>query len=61
MKNIMLGLVVIGSVDFAYQMYTHNKQMKMTKQEGKEEYKQMEGDPVVKSQIKQKQRQMAHY
>lgn len=58
MKNIMLGLVVIGSVDFAYQMYTHNKQMRMTKQEVKEEFKQMEGDPLVKAQIKQRQRQM---
>lgn len=59
MKNIMLGLVVIGCVDFAYQLYTHNKQLKMTKQEVKEEYKQMEGDPIVKGQIKQRQRQMA--
>lgn len=59
MKNIMMGLIVIGSVDFTYQMYAHNKQMKMTKQEVKEEYKQVEGDPLVKGQIKQKQRQMA--
>lgn len=59
MKNIMLGLVVIGAIDFTYQMYTHNKQMKMTKQEVKEEYKQVEGDPIIKGQIKQRQRQMA--
>lgn len=31
----------------------------MTKQEVKEEYKQMEGDPQIKSKIKEKQRQMA--
>ena len=31
----------------------------MTKQEVKEEYKQMEGDPQIKGKIKQKQRQMA--
>ena len=59
MKNIMLGLVFIGCADFAYQLYSYNKQMRMTKQEVKEEYKQMEGDPLIKSQIKQKQRQMA--
>lgn len=59
MKSIMLGLIVIGCADFAYQLFTHNKQMKMTKQEVKEEYKQMEGDPQVKSQIKQKQKQLA--
>lgn len=58
-KNIILGLIVIGSIDFTYQMYTYNKQMRMTKQEVKEEYKQMEGDPIIKGQIKQRQRQMA--
>lgn len=59
MKNIMLGLVFIGCGDFAYNMFTHNKQMRMTKQEVKEEFKQMEGDPIIKGQIKQRQRQMA--
>lgn len=59
LKNIMLGLVFIGCADFAYNLYTHNKQMKMTKQEVKEEFKQMEGDPIIKGQIKQRQRQMA--
>lgn len=51
--------VVIGAIDFAYQLYSHKKAMKMTKQEVKEEFKQAEGDPHVKSQIKQKQRQIA--
>lgn len=51
--------VTIGVVDFAYELYSHKKGMKMTKQEVKEEFKQAEGDPNVKSQIKQKQRQMA--
>lgn len=59
MKNILLGLVFIGCADFAYNMFTHNKQMRMTKQEVKEEYKQVEGDPIIKGQIKQRQRQMA--
>ena len=40
-------------------LYSHKKGMKMTKQEVKEEYKQAEGDPQVKSQIKQKQRQLS--
>lgn len=51
--------VVIGAIDFAYQLYSHKKGMKMTKQEVKDEYKQAEGDPQVKSQIKQKQRQIS--
>lgn len=59
LKTIMIGIIVIGVADYAYSMYTHNKNMKMTKQEVKEEFKQMEGDQLVKSKIKQKQRQMA--
>lgn len=51
--------VAIAAADFAYQLYSHKKGMKMTKQEVKEEYKQAEGDPKVKSQIKQKQRQLS--
>lgn len=51
--------VAIGVADFAYQLYSHKQGMKMTKQEVKEEYKQAEGDPKIKSQIKQKQRQLS--
>ena len=57
--QIFLCLVVIAALDFAYQFYTHKKQLRMTKQEVKEEYKQQEGDPQIKSRIKQKQRQIA--
>ncbi|MGL5693797.1 MAG: flagellar biosynthesis protein FlhB, partial [Peptostreptococcaceae bacterium] len=55
----LLVAVVIGVIDFAYQKYAHKKKLKMTKQEVKEEYKQMEGDPLIKSKIRQKQRQMS--
>lgn len=55
----ILIAVVIAVFDFAYQIYSHKQKMKMTKQEVKEEYKQMEGDPIIKSQIRQKQRQMS--
>lgn len=56
----ILIAVVIGAIDFAYQFYSHNKKMKMSKQEIKDEFKQSEGDPQVKGQIKQKQREMAN-
>lgn len=58
--SIALAVVVIAIIDFVYQKYTHNKDLKMTKQEVKEEYKQMEGDPHIKGKIKQKQRQMSN-
>lgn len=57
--SICLAVIVISILDFAYQKYTYKKSLKMTKQEVKEEFKQMEGDPHVKGQIKQKQREMA--
>lgn len=57
--SICLAVVVISVIDFAYQKYTHNKDLKMTKQEVKEEYKQMEGDPHIKGKRKQKQREMS--
>jgi flagellar biosynthetic protein FliR/FlhB len=57
--SISLAVVVISAIDFVYQKYTHNKDLKMTKQEVKEEYKQMEGDPHIKGKRKQKQREMS--
>jgi flagellar biosynthetic protein FlhB len=46
-------MTVIAAIDFAYQKYTNHEQMKMTKQEVKDEYKQQEGDPQIKSKIRQ--------
>lgn len=60
LSTVLIVVIVIAVLDLAYQMYTHKKKLKMTKQEVKEEYKQMEGDPQIKSKIKQKQRQMAN-
>ncbi len=50
---------VLAILDYMYQKWEHNEQLKMTKQEVKEEFKQMEGDPQIKGKIKQKQREMA--
>jgi len=57
--KICLIMLVISIIDFAYQKYKHNKELKMSIQEIKEEYKQQEGDPQIKSKIRQKQREMA--
>lgn len=57
--RISLVLIIIAIFDFIYQRYDHEKQMKMTKQEVKEERKQMDGDPMVKSRIRSLQREMA--
>ncbi|WP_040211257.1 EscU/YscU/HrcU family type III secretion system export apparatus switch protein, partial [Clostridium polynesiense] len=50
---------IIAIVDFVYQRFMFNKDLRMTKQEIKEEYKQDEGDPQLKSKIKQRQREIS--
>lgn len=51
--TVTCATLIIALADFAYQKYTHLKKLRMTKQEVKDEYKQMEGDPLVKSKIRQ--------
>jgi len=52
-------LILIAAIDFLYTRYEMEEKMKMTKQEVKEEYKEMEGDPYIKSQIRRIQQEMA--
>ncbi len=52
-------LLTIAIFDFVYKKWENEKELKMSKQEVKDEYKQMEGDPFIKGKIKEKQRQMA--
>ena len=57
--RICVALVVLGAFDFIYQWWEYEKNIRMSKQELKEEYKQTEGNPEIKSKIKQKQRQIS--
>lgn len=57
--NIIIFLVILGIADYIYQRFEFMKNMKMTKQEVKEEYKEQEGDPQIKSKRRQIQRQMS--
>lgn len=57
--KIAVVFVAVAAIDFLFQKYKFDKDMKMTKQEVKEEYKQMEGDPQIKSKRRQKQQQLA--
>ncbi|WP_077367484.1 flagellar biosynthesis protein FlhB [Anaerosalibacter sp. Marseille-P3206] len=57
--KIIGALFFISIIDYIYQWREYEKNLMMTKQELKEEYKQMEGDPLVKSKIREKQRKMA--
>lgn len=44
------ALLAIAAMDYGYGWYKHEKSLRMTKQEVKDEYRQQEGDPLVKSQ-----------
>lgn len=57
--KICAVLIGIAFLDFLFVRWEMEEKMKMTKQEVKEEYKEMEGDPHVKAQIRSIQQEMA--
>jgi flagellar biosynthetic protein FlhB len=52
-------LIFLAALDYAFQRYSHEQSIKMTKEEVKQEYKQREGDPQVKGRIRQVQREIS--
>lgn len=56
---VSLSLLVIAAIDVPFQVWNHTKELKMTKQEVKEEHKQQDGNPEVKGRIRQLQREMS--
>ena len=54
-----MAFTVIAFFDYLYQRWDYEKELKMTKQEVKDEYKQTEGNPEIKGRIRRIQRQMA--
>lgn len=57
--QISMFLLIFAFIDWIIQTRKHKKDLRMTKQEIKEEFKQTEGNPQIKGKIRQKQRQMA--
>jgi flagellar biosynthesis protein FlhB len=55
----VIALIILSLLDYLYQRYEYEKKLKMTKQEIKEERKQMDGDPQIKSRVRSLQREMA--
>ncbi|MGI2156675.1 flagellar biosynthesis protein FlhB [Shewanella baltica] len=53
------SILLIVVIDVPFQIWNHNKQLKMTKQEVKDEYKDTEGKPEVKSRVRQMQHELA--
>ena len=52
-------LIMLAILDYAYQRWEHEKSLRMSKKDIRDEYKHTEGDPVIKGRIKRQQREMA--
>lgn len=59
--KIGVFLLLLAVVDYIYQYWEHSKSLRMTKKELKDEYRQYEGDPLIKGRIRQRQRQVSYH
>ena len=57
--KVGVSFLLIAMLDFLFQKWQHKKDLMMTHQEVKEEFKEREGNPLVKSRIRSLQREMA--
>ena len=57
--GMLVVIFIIAVLDLLYQRYEHMKKMRMTKQELKDEYRQSEGDPLVKAKLRQLRQEKA--
>ncbi len=55
------ALVLVAALDYAWQKYQHESQLKMSRDEVRDEYKQQEGSPEIKGAIRRRQREMARH
>lgn len=58
-NKVAIGFLAVSLIDYLYQKWDYEKQLMMTKQEVKEEFKQTEGNPEIKGRIKELQRRRA--
>lgn len=57
LKRVLAALLFLAILDIVHAKYSYEKELKMSKQEVKEEFKREEGDPIVKSRMRSMQRQ----
>ncbi|NLL17587.1 MAG: flagellar biosynthesis protein FlhB [Clostridia bacterium] len=57
--GVIAAFLAIAVLDYIFQRKEFEKSIRMSKQEVKEEFKQMEGDPLLKAKLREKQRQLA--
>ncbi|MCL4162783.1 UNVERIFIED_CONTAM: hypothetical protein GTU68_037496 [Idotea baltica] len=56
---IVSALIIIAAIDVPFQLYQHAQKLKMTKEEVRQEMKELEGNPEIKARIRQQQREMS--
>lgn len=57
--TIVSALIIIAAIDVPFQLYQHAHKLKMTKEEVRQEMKELEGNPEIKARIRQQQREMS--
>jgi len=57
--RVCVAFIILAALDWVYQKMEHEKRLKMSKHEVKEEFKKTEGDPLIKSRIRSIQMKMA--
>ncbi|NVJ99147.1 MAG: flagellar biosynthesis protein FlhB [Alphaproteobacteria bacterium] len=50
--GVLIVMAIVAAIDFSFQSYQHQKKLRMTKQEVKDEHKQTDGDPKVKGRLR---------
>lgn len=58
-ETVAIVMAFVAAADYLYQWFDYEQQLKMSKDEIKEEYKQTEGDPQIKGKIRERQQQQA--
>lgn len=56
---VSASLLLIALIDVPFQLYEHNKNMRMTRQEVRDEYREIEGKPEIKSAIRRAQQEIS--
>lgn len=57
--SLLIALFIIATIDYFWQRYTHTKELRMSRQDQKDEHKQTEGSPEVKAKIRRMQMETA--
>ena len=58
--RVVIAMLMLGGLDYAFQWWRRNEELRMTTHETKEELKEMEGDPQIRRRVREIQRQMAY-